>query len=196
MQYNDVAPAEEGATPLTRRQRILSRRRVVQGALRLIMTALTLYMLLYLLLPRYRIEGRSMEPNFHTDDYVLVSRLHYRLGEVERGDLVAFRLANGRALIKRVIGLPGDSIVIRGGRVIRNGVLLQEDYVAHFCPGIECPAGIWDLGPDDYFVLGDNRAHSDDSQDFGPIHRDQIVGEVIMRYFPLSQFEIFESIVP
>jgi signal peptidase I len=90
----------------------------------------------------------------------------------------------GELLIKRVIGLPGERVTIRGGRVYIDGSLLDEPYVLDYCTSPSCD-GEWQLGPDEYFVLGDNRRHSLDSHSFGPVQRAAIKGIARASYWPL-----------
>lgn len=153
--------------------------------------AILLYVGLNIFIPRYEVEGHSMEPNFHTAERVVVSRLHYVLGEPHRGDIIVFRHSNGKNLIKRVIGLPGEVITMTNGEVFVDSVPLNEPYVESLCGSFSCREESWELGEDEYFVLGDNRNHSLDSQNFGPIQRDQIVGKVLMRYWPPESLSLF-----
>jgi len=136
-------------------------------------------------LPRYVVDGASMEPNFHTSERVIVDRVTMLLsGGPARGDVVV--LDSPRAdelLIKRVIGLPGERVSIEGGRVYINGQRLEEPYVEGYCTYRSCD-GDWQLGPDQYFVLGDNRSHSLDSHSFGPVARASIRGIARVRYWP------------
>lgn len=132
---------------------------------------------------RFVVEGSSMEPNFFTDEFVIVSRLAYIIGEPERGDVIVFHFDEdtNRDFIKRVVGLPGEYIEVLDGRVYVNGTLLDEPYIDTFC---NCRDKDWLLGEDEFFVLGDNRNSSQDSFDFGPIDREQIIGRAWIRYWP------------
>ena len=123
-----------------------------------------------------------MEPSLHDGELVVVSRLAYRWGEPARGDIIVFNLPldPGRRLIKRLIGLPGDHILIRDGQVWVNAVLLDEPYIA-------APprySGEWDVGPDEVFVLGDNRNNSSDSPNWGMLPIDRIIGKAVLVYWP------------
>ncbi|MEP7358987.1 MAG: signal peptidase I, partial [Anaerolineales bacterium] len=116
---------------------------------------------------RFRIEGSSMEPSMHPNQYVLVDRVSYKLGDPHRGDVVVFNypLATERDFIKRVIGLPGETVSVSQGLVSINGVPLKEPYISA-PPTYE---NSWTLGSDEYFVLGDNRNSSSDSHSWGPL---------------------------
>lgn len=144
-------------------------------------------------LPRYVVDGASMQPNFHTSERLIVDRVSMLLDEPARGDVVV--LDSPRAdelLLKRVIGLPNEIVLIRDGRVYIDGVLLEEDYVAEFCTYRSCN-GTWELDADQYFVLGDNRSHSLDSHSFGPVTRDAIVGIARVRYWPPKVFDLLSA---
>jgi signal peptidase I len=145
-------------------------------------------------LPRYVVDGASMEPNFYTSERVIVDRVSMLFGGPSRGDVVVLDspATPDELLIKRVIGLPNERIVLRGGRVYINGKLLDEPYIADFCTSRSCD-GEWQLGPDQYFVLGDNRSHSLDSHSFGPIARDAIKGIARVRYWPLTGVGLLSS---
>jgi len=131
---------------------------------------------------RFRVEGDSMQPNLHPEQYVLVDKVSYRLGQPRRGDIVVFQypLATERDFIKRVIGLPGETVSVSGGAVSINGQPLNEPYIA--AP----PAynNTWTLGPDQYFVLGDNRNNSSDSHNWGPLNRQYLIGRAVFVYWP------------
>lgn len=140
------------------------------------------------------IQQESMQPNYYSDDYVIVSKQSYSLfGEIERGDVIVFKTdmqdVNGKDknLIKRVIGLPGDTIEIKDGYVIRNGETLNEDYVAQQRISGEMAPVIVEQGK--LFVLGDNRGVSQDSRsnEIGQIDQDTIIGKVVFRVFPLKR---------
>ena len=174
--------------------------------------ALLLFVILSALIGRFEIHQISMEPNFHEGQRVLVSKLDSIWSSLfvgtahaadsrrnspfalQRGQVVVFFKTPARdqdALIKRAIGLPGDTVELRGGAVLINGVRLDEPYVngaQTFC-GNYCQP--FTLGPDEYFLMGDNRVNSLDSRSFGPIPASQLVGRVVLRYWPLEQIEVY-----
>lgn len=117
----------------------------------------------------YEVFQTSMEPNFHDGQRVVVNKAVYFWGEPERGDVIVFNSpVSDDDYIKRVIGIPGDTVEIKGGKVYINGVALDEPYVAE-APAYSYP--LTDIPEGMYFVLGDNRNHSNDS------HRDWLVEE-------------------
>ncbi len=174
--------------------------------------ALLLFIILSALIGRFEIHQISMEPNFHEGQRVLVSKLDSIWSSVfvrtahaadsrrnspfalQHSQVVVFfktPARDGDALIKRAIGLPGDTIELRDGGVWLNGVLLDEPYVSGaqtFC-GNYCQP--FTLGPDQYFLMGDNRVNSLDSRSFGPIPASQLIGRVVLRYWPLEQIEVY-----
>lgn len=146
-------------------------------------------------IPRSLVEGRSMQPTFQDGDRLVVSRVNYLLSEPTRGDIVVFNSVNpyeeGVMLIKRIIGVPGDTVEIRDQHVYINGELLDEPYVLEDCSQFRCTENVWVLAPDEYFVMGDNRNNSKDSRAFDPVPKDHIVGTVLFRYWPLNALRIF-----
>jgi signal peptidase I len=148
----------------------------------------------------YRIPSESMAATLVPRDRVLVNRVVYKLHEPGRGDIVVLdSAAVGRVLIKRVIGLPGDTISLDGGHVYIDGKRLREPYVRReegYAEPTEPFRGSgqpWSLErpykvpAGYYFMMGDNRTVSDDSRDWGPAPRREIIGEAFLTYWPLSR---------
>jgi signal peptidase I len=166
-------------------------RRLVRELLETIILAVVLaFILRGFVAETFIVDGYSMEPSLHNGERLLVNKLAYRLGEPERGDIVVFRfpLDPSRDFIKRVIGLPGDEIEVRGNRVFVNGQPLSEDYILPdqdpvSFPNLRVPAG-------ELFVMGDNRGNSDDSRIFGPVKIDLVKGQAMFVYWPFSNFRI------
>lgn len=130
-----------------------------------------------------QVSGFSMEPHIRSGEYVLINTFAYRLAPPRRGDIVAFRHeGDARAIfIKRVIGLPGDRIRVDRGRVYVDGVKLDEPYVQH--PDDRTFAEIT-VPPSSVYVLGDNRADSEDSRFFGPVGDDRLIGRAVAGVWP------------
>lgn len=132
-----------------------------------------------------RVYGQSMEPNLHPDQRLVVEKLTYHLHAPRRGDVVVLRVSEqSDLLIKRVIGLPGDTVEIREGHVFVNGELLNEPYLVDLTGGSYPPTYI---PPLHVFVLGDNRGFSNDSRSFGMIPIDNILGKAWLSYWPPEQ---------
>lgn len=134
---------------------------------------------------RFRIEGSSMEPNLHDGEYVLIDKVSFMLHLPERGDVVVLVRPGERDYIKRVIGLPGDTVEIRGGQAVVNGVILEEPYITQ---PIRVDLAARQVEPDRYFVMGDNRNNSSDSRSFGTIAAKDIVGRAWLVYWPPSDW--------
>lgn len=139
------------------------------------------------------VDGESSAPNFHTGHYLIIDQLSYRFKEPARGDVIVMRypLQTSRFFLKRIIGLPGDRVVIRDGHVIiyntesPKGFIVPEPYQKQITYAI----GSYDdvtLSADEYFVMGDNRGGSDDSRTWGILPRKDIVGHVFLRLFPFN----------
>ncbi|MCB9459313.1 MAG: signal peptidase I [Anaerolineaceae bacterium] len=143
-----------------------------------------------LAIPRSVVEGSSMVPTFHDGDRLVISRVHLLFGEINYNDIVVFNSMNvnepNTMIIKRIIGLPGDTIEFRQQHVYRNGEELAEDYINEECTAFKCPDQMTTLGPEEYFVMGDNRNHSLDSRRYGAVTLDHMVGRVVLRYWPLD----------
>lgn len=145
----------------------------------------------------YQVEQESMETTVLPGEYILVDKLTPRFDGYKRGDIVVFHPPSGfstgpegdKPFIKRIIGLPGDTIDVRDGHVIVNGMQLNEPYVFDGQPTEARPGTAhWAVPLDSYFVMGDHRQASTDSRDFGPVAASQIIGRAWLRYWPLSRF--------
>ncbi len=141
---------------------------------------------------RTRVDGHSMEPTLSDGDNLIVDKISYRFREPERYEIVVFpyRYEENVYYIKRIIGLPGETIQIMDGYVYINGEMLDEHYGAEVMENPGIAAEPITLGEDEYFVLGDNRNHSSDSrvETVGVIHRDELMGRAWVRIWPLNSF--------
>ena len=192
---------DEGSNPGAAIGRAEARRRrrkrsIVEWILVLLVAVLVAIGMRAFVVQTFWIPSGSMEPTLNVNDRVLVDKLSYHLHAVHRGDIVVFTKPPGEVLgpgindlVKRVIGLPGETISAHGGQVYINGKLLAEPWLpkgvvtGNFSP-VHIPQGY-------YFVMGDNRPFSSDSRVFGPISGSLIVGRVVMRIWPLSHITIF-----
>ncbi|MFQ5341620.1 MAG: signal peptidase I [Anaerolineae bacterium] len=158
-------------------------RRLLRDVLEAGIMALVLFVLLQTTIQNTVVEGQSMEPNLISGQRLLVNKLAYRLGEPARGDIVVIDSPRGTSekLIKRIVGLPGETVELRGGRVYINGQLIEETY--HPAVGMR-PYPPTIIPPGYYFLLGDNRDHSGDSRVWGSAPRDLIVGRVLVSIWP------------
>ncbi len=159
---------------------------VLSDALGALILVGTIYALVNLSSARFIVEGDSMQPNFHTGQFLIVSRVDYLVGQPQRGDIVVFHYPRDPQsdFIKRVIGLPGETVSLRGGQVYVNGEALNEPYIREACAPASCPDSEWQIEESMYFMMGDNRNESRDSRAFGPVHRSFFVGQALLHYWP------------
>lgn len=157
---------------------------------------------LFILTPN-QVKGASMEPNFHTGDYILTSRVTYKFRKIERGDVVVLKSPKNPDIeyIKRVVGLPGDTVLIsENGDVSVNNNLFTENYIA-------AKTNLWEGGcvkadvpyavPDgEVFVMGDNRPRSSDSREFCSVPIQSLIGQVFYRYFPVDKMGSITNPLP
>lgn len=151
----------------------------------------------YFIFQPFLVRGQSMEPNFENGDYLIVDELSYRLQNPHRGEIIVFKYPRNPSLryIKRIIGLPGETVEIEDGKVMvfsskGNQILNESNYL----PSQTQTFGSLkvSLGQDEYFVLGDNRAASSDSRIWGPVKRKYIIGRVLFRAWPFTALARFE----
>ncbi len=162
-------------------------RPLIRETIETILLTAIIFLLIRSVAQNFRIEGYSMEPNFHDGQYLITDKISYRFHEIERGDVIVFEYprAPQRDFIKRVIGLPGEKVEIRHGAVFINDKRLEEPYSPN--------PGSYSWGPevvpgDSYFVLGDNRNNSSDSHTWGMLPRKNIVGKAWAIYWPPSNW--------
>ncbi len=157
--------------------------------LEVILLTLILFFTLRAVLINFRISGSSMLPTLHDGEYVFVYRLAYWRHPPQRGDIIVFRypLNPKRTLIKRVIGLPGETVSVHNGQVYINGHPLPEDYILASPQYTAAPVTV---GPDEVYVLGDNRNNSNDSHAWGLLKQNMIVGKAVFRFWPLGRVGI------
>ena len=199
---DDLPPGGEATAP----------RRRLGCALEIVET-LVLTLVIYLVIHNfvaqpYEVEQQSMVPSVNPGEYVLIDKISPRFSDYQRGDIVVFQPPDGFGqggvpFIKRVIGLPGDTISLENGRVFveepgGSAVRIDEPYVVRSIGGGPEPTlprdaegtNSWTVAEGTYFLMGDNRPDSQDSRFFGAIERDLIVGRAWLRYFPLDRVGI------
>lgn len=190
-------------------------RRILRDMLQTALLALFLFSGLQATVQNFRVEGSSMQPTLTEDQYLLVNKfLYYRFdgarlaryipfleiesGETrfmfrppERGEIIVFHYPKDttRDFVKRVIAVPGDTVEMRNGRVYVNGVIVEEPYLT-------APYGRTDMakqtiGPEEYFVMGDNRPQSNDSRSWGTVPLSNVVGKAWFSYWPTSKADLF-----
>jgi len=153
----------------------------------------------YFVIQPFYVKGASMEPSFYDHEYLIVDEITYRFHEADRGDIVVFRYPKvpSQYFIKRVIGLPGEKVEIKDKQVYiypkegKKFILDEKTYLGD----IETTGNnSWTLGPDEYYVMGDNRGESLDSRSFGPVFKDLIIGRVWLRGWPVWRAKVFTDV--
>ena len=142
------------------------------------------------------VSGASMSPTFESGHYLVVDQLSYRFEEPDRGNVIIFKYPrdNSKFFIKRIIGLPGETLTLKAGVLtIANsmhpdGFVFEEPYIAE----VSRSSGAFSvvLGDNEYFVMGDNRSQSSDSRIWGPLQKELIVGRAFLRLFPIRQVDV------
>jgi signal peptidase I len=185
-EFNHETPAVE--PPKTRSSR------VVLDVIETLLLALVLFLGINLITARIRVDGPSMEPTLHNDEYVLVNRLAYKWSKPRLGEVIVFRFPRNprQEYVKRVIGVPGDEVYITNKQVFVNGQLLDEPYIA------ESPKdnGTWRVPENSLFVMGDNRNDSSDSRDWDFVPLENVVGKALVVYWPPSAWDLIAHTNP
>lgn len=167
----------------------------LQNLMTLVIAVVVVFLLERFVLMPTRVSGVSMYPTFQSGDFLLVNRMAYVVGEPKRFDIIVFeetRDDKEELLIKRVIALPGETVMVSDSKIIVDGEELEEYfYLDHTFDGKDMTGPVV-LGEDEYFVMGDHRQVSLDSRSdkIGTIHKSQIVGEAVFRLFPLKDFGV------
>lgn len=164
-----------------------------------IVLALSVFVLFYLFVAQpNEVKGSSMFPNFVDKEYLLTEKISYRFGSPQRGDVVIFKAPAGEPCaidgceyIKRVIGIPGDRVMVKEGDIYLNGEKLDQSFLpemVYSSPGEFCQEGVEVTVPDNkYLCFGDNRPNSRDGREFGPIDKDLLIGKAFFRYWPVKK---------
>ncbi len=175
----------------------LHRPGLVLELLSTVMFIIAVYVLAEMAIPRSNLEGPSMQPNLHAGQYLIISRLDYLFGDPQRGDVAVFQAPDKDPseprLIKRVIGLPGETVTVSGDDVFIDGQKLDQPYFILRPCTRNCQEQTWTLGPDEYIMLGDNRSDSRDSRSFDQVDRSLIVGKAVFRYLPVSEIGVIDT---
>lgn len=165
-----------------------------------IVVSLAIFAVVYLFLFQpHQVDGKSMEPNFHNGEYILTDKVSYRLHEPKRGDVIVFHSPQDERVdfIKRIIAVPGDKVRVLGGFVYLNGQKLDEQYIndpGKVSQGRFLQEGeVFEVPPGKYIAMGDNRLHSSDSREWGPVTKQEIVGRAFFRYWPADVFGVVKT---
>lgn len=170
--------------------------------------ALSVFVVIYLFFFQpHQVKGQSMSPTFADQEFLLTDKISYRFGQPKRSDVVVFKAPSSEACaeieceyIKRIIGLPGETLKIQNGKILINNQVLDESYLP---ADFSTQAGHYlkenveiKIPLDFYILLGDNRSHSRDSREFGPIKREAIIGRAFLRYWPLGRMGLVGTTLP
>lgn len=166
-----------------------------------VVIALAIFVVIYLFLVQpHQVKGNSMYPNFFDGEYILTDKISYRLSLPQRGDVVVFKAPKNHEVdyIKRIIGLPGETVSINNGKVYVNNQLLKEPYLP---TDITTSPGSFlyennklTVPQREYVVLGDNRSHSSDSREWGTVKKDELIGKAWLRYWPIPKISFVPKI--
>ncbi len=172
----------------------------------LVLTIVIFFVIQTFIAQPYQVRQQSMEQTLLPGEYVLVDKLTPRWDAYDRGDIIVFEPPSAWAsdgdrtpFIKRVIGVAGDTIELRDGRVFVNDVAIEEPYVYQEADGSSQPTeptggqSRWTIPPDEIFVMGDHRGASADSRTFGPVPTSSVIGRAWLRYWPVAAFGILET---
>ncbi|GAC1567953.1 MAG: signal peptidase I [Ktedonobacteraceae bacterium] len=164
------------------------RTRLIRELIETIALTLLIFLVIRFAAQSFRVDGESMQPGLHTNEYVLVDKVAYLFQAPQRGDVIVFHypLDTSKDFIKRVIGIPGDTIRTSSDTVTVDGQAINEPYIS--LP-FNFENNTWKLGPDQFFVMGDNRDNSLDSRSWGPLDRSYIIGKAVAVYWPLNDWE-------
>ncbi len=160
-----------------------------------------IFVLIYLFIAQpHKVSGNSMVPTFHNSDYILTDKLSYQLGLPKYGDIVVFKNPRDESqdFIKRIIGTPGDTVMLQNNVFYVNGTALEEKYLpintvtrgGRFLSEGNSKT----IEENHYFVVGDNREHSSDSREWGTIAKQEIIGKVFFRYWPPNAFGLIKHL--
>lgn len=161
-----------------------------------VVVALVLAVVLYLfIMTPHEVVGNSMHPTYKNGEYLMANKISYKFSTPQRGDVVIFKYSETQDFIKRIIGVPGDTVMVKDGHIYVNGERLDEssylDASVITNGGSYIHEGQTATVPDgEYFVCGDNRPNSSDSREFGPVSVDRIKGKAWIVYFPFNQFRL------
>jgi len=156
----------------------------------------------YFLIQPFYVKGASMEPNFYDHEYLIIDEITYRFNEPKRGDIIVFKYPKDprQFFIKRVIGLPGETVKIKDGLIFITSVdgqenVLSEDYLPSDIENVLPVSGYGEvvLNTDEYYLMGDNRDQSLDSRVFGPVKADYIIGRTWLRGWPFNRLTLFNT---
>lgn len=172
----------------------LSIREFIFDFVKLIVVIVVILFLMIYVVSITQVVGSSMSSTLQDGDVLILNKIKYRFTDIKRGDIISLEYADTKYLIKRVIGLPGDTVLIRDNTLYINGEVYVENYLDEglVYDGFDLSSLGYDVIPEDmYLVLGDNRPDSLDSREIGLISKDEVIGKVSFRIWPLNKLAAF-----
>ena len=163
-----------------------------------VLISLVLAIVLYLfIMTPHEVVGNSMHPTYKNGEFLMANKISYKFSEPQRGDVVIFKFSDTQDFIKRIIGIPGDKVMIKDGKIYINDELLDEsNYLADT---VISNGGSYihegqtiTVNEEQYFVCGDNRTNSSDSREFGPVDESKIKGKAWIVFFPFNEFRLVQ----
>ena len=194
---NESQPDTSNASPLPPEQSEVKSENFGIEILKIVLLAIIIVTPIRLFIAQpFVVNGASMDDTFAHGQYLIIDQLSYRFGEPERGDVIVFRfpLEPSKFFIKRIVGLPNDTVILQGKATIiineenPDGLVLDESYLSP--ENVESNSSSTALLSGEYFVMGDNRKESSDSRSWGVLNREHIVGQALVRLFPITKFNI------
>ena len=163
-----------------------------------VLISLVLAIVLYLfIMTPHEVVGNSMHPTYKNGEFLMANKISYKFSEPQRGDVVIFKYSDTQDFIKRIIGIPGDKVMIKDGKIYINDELLDEsNYLADT---VISNGGSYihegqtiTVNEEQYFVCGDNRTNSSDSRELGPVDESKIKGKAWIVFFPFNEFRLVQ----
>ncbi len=172
--------------------------KTIYSLIETILVALVLAIVLYLfIMTPHEVVGNSMHPTYKNGEMLMANKVTYKVAEPKRGDVIIFKFSDTQDFIKRIIGIPGDEVMIKDGKIYINNELLDES--KYLLSTVITNGGSYlhegqsiTIQENEYFVCGDNRTNSSDSRDFGPIKKSAIKGKAWIVYYPFSEFRVVQ----
>ncbi|HEV2340140.1 MAG TPA: signal peptidase I [Patescibacteria group bacterium] len=162
-----------------------------------LLVAAAIFLIIYIFLVRpFQVNGESMHPNFENGEYVLTDLIILHFQKLRLGDVIVFKAPPNpeEDFIKRVIGVPGDTVMVKDGNVYLNGKMVDQS--SFLKPDVKTFGGTFlregdtiTVPQDEYFVMGDNRPYSSDSRDWGFVKSDEVIGESMLIYWPIQDMK-------
>ena len=188
----DHLRSREYPDPLSGHQKPGEFRRFAKDILEIVLISLILFVSINAVSARIRVESVSMQPTLYAGNFVVINKMSYKFSQPYRGDIIVFLYPPDPTqdpYIKRVIGLPGESVQIKDERVYINGVRISEPYVSLQTQH----GGEWTVPQDALFVMGDNRNNSSDSRSWGVVPIENVIGKAAVVYWPPQKWELLSA---